>query len=77
MVLHIRMSIIDLTGKPNIEELLKEANVLSEKIPLIENEIGYFDEYYLTSDNKFVKVFRQEFRNDPHMTLEAELSTSL
>lgn len=53
---------------------LKQGN-LEAKIAGLTNreqilaEIKHFDEYYLTSNEKKIKIFRQKFVKDPHMNL--------
>ena len=58
------MGIIDLK-QGNLEEkitgLTKREQILADS--------QYFDEYYLTSDKKLIKIFQQEFVKDPHMDL--------
>lgn len=60
------MGIIDLK-RGNLEE--KIAGLTNREQILA--EIEHFDEYYLTSNQKLIKVFQQEFVKDPHMDLLA------
>lgn len=62
------MAVIDLK-QGGLEKTLAGVDISEEKRAEIIRDINHYDEYYLTSLGRIVKIFRQEFVKDPYMKL--------
>ena len=60
------MALLPLHKEVNLAELLEKLG-LQDKQKLVQSELPYYDEYYISPSSSFLKLWNQEFISDPYI----------